>query len=382
MRVIRGSLLLVAALLVGLLSPPDRVHAQQPAPGDTSETNSPLADSLQVALDRFEAASPPAPADSADSRRWADSVQAMGNRIRSSDPTRARALFRQSLRARRALEDSAGTGPVIGDIGVTFYYQSRYEEALARLRGALEIQRKLGDRQGVAITLVNIGGIHYRQGRYEEALTRYRKALAINREIGDRPSAALSLRAIGELHLERSQVRAATDTLRLAVRGAERLRRGGTSPEARRSLLSTQIDAYQALTAAYVRTGELDSALRSTERARARLLADRLAGAARSDTALAIPSVDELRQTLGPEEAALLYLNAGSDWPLAALAVTADTTYTRELPDSTVRREVGREYPIALSRLRREEGPMKTALQEGGLDTSGRRATTRPLPRR
>jgi len=279
--------------------------------------------------------------------------------------------YRESLSIYRKLADQGGVADALSNIGIIRSEQDRYEEALARYRESLSIYRDIGERRGVASALNNIGGVYARQDRYEEALSHFREALEIRREIGDRKGLVGALENLGEMSLEWGDVQGAADTLRLAVREAERLRLNTTSPEARRSLMSVQVGVYQSLTEAHLRAGQPDSALRSTERARARLLTDRLAGAAQSDTAFAIPSVEELRQALGPEEAALLYLNAGTDWPLAAVAVTADTTVARELPDSTVRQEIGREYPIALSRLRREEGPMKTALREGGLDASG-----------
>jgi hypothetical protein len=117
------------------------------------------------------------------------------------------------------------------------------------------------------------------------------------------------------VHLETGRLSAATDTLSEATRRAEQLRLSATSPDARRSLLSTQIDAYQALTTAHLRSGRPDSALRSVEQARARLLADRLADTATGDTAFALPSVGELRRTVGPDEAALLYAGVESEGP-------------------------------------------------------------------
>jgi CHAT domain-containing protein len=199
------------------------------------------------------------------------------------------------------------------------------------------------------------------QGRYKMALSRFREALRMRQEIGDRFGILVSLYNIGVIRMETGRLPGATDTLEHAVRLADDLRLNATSPEARRSLLSKQIKAYRALITAHVHSGRPDSALRAIEQARARLLADRLAGTATGDTSFATPSVNELRQTLGPEEAALLYANAGSKWPLTALVVTEDTTVARELPDSTVRAAVEREYPSRLDRLRRTEGPLSAA---------------------
>jgi tetratricopeptide (TPR) repeat protein/CHAT domain-containing protein len=280
-------------------------------------------------------------------------------------PGQALARFREALEIFREIGKQGGVGSTLNNMGNAHQDQGNYEEALARYREALKTWREIGARArtGIGVTLGNIGVVYSKQGRLEEALSYLRESLEIHQEVGAQRRIPSSLYNIGKVRLKQGQT--STDTLGKAVRLSEKFRLSATSPEARRSLLSTQIGAYRALTTAYVRAGEPDSALRSAERARARLLADRLAGAAQADTTFAIPSASELRRSLGPEEAALLYLGVSTEWPLVALAVTTDTTYVRELPDSTVQRGIGREHRLALSRLRREEGPMKAALREG-----------------
>jgi tetratricopeptide (TPR) repeat protein len=268
------------------------------------------------------------------------------------------ARYRESLRLYREMGDQNGVATALNNIGAVYRTNGRYKEALARYRESLQIKRELSDRHGIAKSLTGIAKTHEDQGRHGEALTRYREAFKIRQEVENRPGVAASLSSIGTAHLEAGRLRAATDTLRRAVRLADELRLSATSPDARRSLLSTQIGTYRALTTAHVRSGRPDSALRSVEQARARLLADRLAGTATGDTALAPPSTTELRQTLGPDEAALLYANTRSEWPLTALVVTRDTTVARTLPDTTARIAIGTEYRARLKRLRREDGPL------------------------
>lgn len=271
----------------------------------------------------------------------------------------------RALQLHRKRDARAEVASSLTDIGTVYLEQGRSEKALRRLREGLEVAREVGMQRMETRALASIGTALEKQSHYGKALGRYREALQISRRNGRKLGVADNLGRIGDLYLRQGRLPAATDTLQRAVHLSEKLRLSATSPEARRSLLSTQIDAYQALTTAHIRAGRPDSALRAAERARARLLADRLAGATQADTAFAIPSASELRRSLGPEEAALLYLNASTEWPLSVLAVTADTTYVRELPDSTIRRQIGREHRLALSRLRREEGPMKVALREG-----------------
>ncbi len=281
--------------------------------------------------------------------------------------------YQDALQIMRDLGNRRGVGIILNGIGLAHEEAGRLEEALVQYSEALEIFRNLEIREGISVALGNTGNIYKKQGQHEEALANYRRSIEIDREIGDQRGIAKTLISIGSTYLEKDHLQVATDTLAEAVRRAEQLRLNATSPSARRSLLSTQIEAYQTLTTAHVRLGRPDSALRAVEQARARLLADRLAGTAAGDTAFALPSVAALRRTIGPDEAALLYANAESNWPLTVLAVTRDTTVARELPDSSVRARIEREYPTLLNRLRREKGPLTAAL--GPRTSSGQGGT-------
>lgn len=279
--------------------------------------------------------------------------------------------YRESLQLYREMGNRDGASAALGNIANVHREQRQFEEALSQFRESLQIKREIGDRKGIANSLRNIGRTHTDQGRYSEALARYREALNMQQEIGDQKGITESLGSIGSAHLETGRYQAATDTLGHAVLLANNLRLNATSPEARRSLLSTQIDAYRALTTAHVRSDRPDSALHSIEQARARLLADRLAGTATGDTSFALPSVAEHRQTLSSDEAALLYANANSKWPLTAIVVTQDTTVARELPDSTIRAAVENKYSTRLNRLRRAEGSLTAAMNRSASSRPG-----------
>jgi CHAT domain-containing protein/uncharacterized protein HemY len=272
--------------------------------------------------------------------------------------------YQKSLEIKRKYGNRKGVAASLGNIGTVYRIQGKYEKALTYYRESLQIEQHIGNLRGVSTSNRNIGFIYAKQGRYEDALVQYRNALRIDKEVGDRFGILASLTKIGTVQLETARIQTATETLGRAVRLSDELRLSAISPEARRSLLSTQIGAYRALTTAHVRSDRPDSALRTVEQARARLLADRLAGTATGDTAFALPSVTELRRTLDQDEAALLYANAESEWPLTALVVTEDTTVARELPDSTALAAIESEYPTQLNRLRREKGPLTAALDQ------------------
>ena len=281
---------------------------------------------------------------------------------------KALAQYRKALAVHRELKYESGVADVLNNMGIVRREQGNYEGALQHYRQSLTIKRKQGDKRSITYTLNNIGNVYRDQQRFSEALHHYRQALRLNRAIDRRRGVAYSLDHIGSVHLSQGHLQAALDTLDRAVRLAEELRLSATSPEARRSLLATQIESYRALTAAHVRSGRPEAALRSVEQARARLLADQLAGATRTDTTFSVPTAPALQRALGPDEAALLYTGAGTRWPLTALVATRDTVFSRSLPDSTIRGEIGRAYATSLRRLRRSDGLLTAALGSGSAD--------------
>ncbi len=270
--------------------------------------------------------------------------------------------YQESLAIKREIGDREGAAKTLTNVGIIHRNRGEHETALERHRAALTVQREIGDRDGVAASLASIGEVHRSRDRHEDAFRHYRRALRLHREMGEQSEIADALEAIGAIHLDRGDLRSATDTLTRAVRLAEELRQNATSPEARRSLLSTQIESYRSLTTAHVRAGRPDSALRSVERARARLLADRLADSVRADTARPVPPVSHLRRGVDSTEAALLYTNTQSRLPLTALVVTRDSTYARELPESGILEAIDRRHAALLEQLRDERGPLVQAL--------------------
>lgn len=276
----------------------------------------------------------------------------------------AREKFRASGAVWRALGDRDGHSSVLNNLGTLYRLQGRPDSAAHFHRKALSIKRAVGDRDGVATTLHNLGDVYRHQGRVEDALRSYRRATALNRTMGRPRRVAANLEARGLAYLASNDVQQATDTLKRAVRLVEDIRRNATSPEGRRSLLSTQMEAYRGLAAAYVRAGQPGAALRAVERARARLLADRIAGTARGDTSVSIPSTDALQAALDPDEGAILYANTGARRPLLAIAVARDTVLARQLPRSAFQRNMVAAYAEQLSDRRAHAGPLVNALGE------------------
>ena len=263
---------------------------------------------------------------------------------------RALAHYRKALELSRRLDDQSSIGTNLNNIAAIQAEQGRYEEALAILRRVLRRSRAAEDRASVAANLSEIGGVHEKRGDWAEARRFYERALQMNRELGRREGIASTLYHVGNIHLEAGRYPAADSVLRESIRITETLLQTA-SGESRRDFLAKEIERFQALVTVQARAGRPTAALRTYERSRARLLAERLA---EEDSTLAVPSVDSLRAVLGSDEAALLYANTDTDRPFLTMVVTPDSVQIREVSPAPIHR-ASRRHEEALDRLRVKE---------------------------
>jgi CHAT domain-containing protein/tetratricopeptide (TPR) repeat protein len=282
---------------------------------------------------------------------------------------RGREAFARALAIHRKIGNRSDVALTQANIGDLHEKEGQYDRALNRYREALQTHRDLEARADVAAVQTSIADIYRQQDRYDEALRRARNAHRTYRRLGMPPASARCLKVIGAVYLDRGRPAVAADTLRRAVDAIEGLRDRATSPEARRSLLATEIAAHRTLTTAYVRADRPRAALRSIESTRARLLVERLSAPAAADSAGRPASMraplpaDSLRGVLDPGEAALLYGNVDAARPAVAVVVRPDTVAARELPERSVRAGLGDDEAERFDRLRAQTGPFRSALR-------------------
>lgn len=99
------------------------------------------------------------------------------------------------LEAARAVGDLRAEAELHRGLGGAYYYQGRYQEALAHQRLALDCYRSLG-REGEMI-LVNLGGACANLGRYDEAFNYLQEALVTARRTGYRSAEGFALQNLG-----------------------------------------------------------------------------------------------------------------------------------------------------------------------------------------
>ena len=258
--------------------------------------------------------------------------------------------YRQAIEVNRRLDDRSSVATNLHNIAAIRSAQGRHGEALETLKKVLRMNRALGERAGLAANLNGMGEVYADRGAYEEARRFFEKALRLDRELGRRDGIAENLHDLGDLYLTDERYAAADSVLRASIRITESLFRTAAG-ETRRDFLAQEMRRYQTLVTARARAGRPAAALRTYERSRARLLAERLSG---TDSTLTVPPVDSLRTTVGRDEAAVLYANTGTERPILAIVVTRDTVCTREVSTSPLREAAGR-YEEALDRLRIQE---------------------------
>ena len=258
--------------------------------------------------------------------------------------------YRESLRINRALGNRLKVESNLNNLAEIELERGQHAEALRMLQQALKISRAFESRADMANTLSLTAEVYRRMGAFDQADANFQAALRINRALGRRDATAETLQGMGGLRLAQGRYAAADSLLTEAVAITEALLQTASGAD-RRDYLAREAHAFQALVTARVRVGDAAGALRTFERGRARLLAERLAGQERPDDRQ-MPSVAQLQATVGPDAAAVLYANTDTRRPLTALVVTQDSIHAHEIRDSSLVRKAVARYEEALGRLR------------------------------
>jgi tetratricopeptide (TPR) repeat protein len=91
-------------------------------------------------------------------------------------------------------------GKALSNIGVIYYDQGNYPEALKNYFASLKIMEEIADKKGIASAFNNIGIIYDEQGNYSEALKNYSASLKIKKEIGDNKGIASAHNNLGVVY--------------------------------------------------------------------------------------------------------------------------------------------------------------------------------------
>ncbi len=116
---------------------------------------------------------------------------------RRGEYPKALQTYNRVLEMRRQLEDKAGVGQTLNNIGQVYNGLVQQEKALEVLQQALLIRKEIKARVGEGETLDNIGGVYLALFKDEEALKTLQQALEIRREVKDKAGEAVTLSRLG-----------------------------------------------------------------------------------------------------------------------------------------------------------------------------------------
>jgi tetratricopeptide (TPR) repeat protein len=151
-----------------------------------------------------------APTTTEDQRRWANSLNNLGNAYQSlGEYHRAISLHEQSLEIMRAIGDRGGEAASLGNLGNAYFSLGEYRRAISLHEQSLAIEREIGDRRGEATSLSGLGNVYFSLGEYHQASSLHKQSLEIMREIGDRGGEAASLGNLGLAYFSLGEYRRA-----------------------------------------------------------------------------------------------------------------------------------------------------------------------------
>jgi tetratricopeptide (TPR) repeat protein len=116
-----------------------------------------------------------------------------------------------------------GTAAAYSNIGLVYWRQGYYSQALDYYSKALKLNEELGYKSKIASALGNIGSIYLNQGDHTKALDYYLKALKTFEELKDQNKIATSLDGIGNIYGEQKEYIKALDYYFKALEKHEQL---------------------------------------------------------------------------------------------------------------------------------------------------------------
>jgi len=153
-------------------------------------------DSLQTALQNM-------PEDS----NRVNTLIEISSKYGRSNPEKVREFAQKAEELAHTLNYKKGQAYAYKAIGMGFYFENNWVDALVNWKLALEIFESISDPNGISNMLNNLGAVHFSQGDYENALDYYLKSLKEAEKIKDTLRIATALVNIGSIYLNKESNR-------------------------------------------------------------------------------------------------------------------------------------------------------------------------------
>ncbi len=121
----------------------------------------------------------------------------------NDNPDTAVILAATSRSLAEQINFKAGLALALKNMGIGFYLQGKYVDAIKTWQQALEVYQIIGDKKGVANMLGNQGAIYFARGDDAKALELHLQSLKISEETGDTLRILTSLTNVGGVYLNK-----------------------------------------------------------------------------------------------------------------------------------------------------------------------------------
>ncbi|AFW97184.1 TPR repeat-containing protein (plasmid) [Anabaena sp. 90] len=227
------------------------------------------------------------------------------------DFTKAKDYQEQSLNLAQQIQDPIGKGRSLGNLGNISQHLGDYAQAINYQQQYLDLARIYKDRQGEGIALGGLGLSYYYQEEYTQALNYTLKSLEIAREIKDLDAEGNALNNLGGIHFKFGNFGEAEKFLCTAMQAWESIRaRLGDNDAYKVSVFEEQARTYRLLQKVLIAQNKITEALEVAERGRARafveLLASRLSPTENSESTIASPTLQQIKQIAKAQNATLV----------------------------------------------------------------------------
>jgi class 3 adenylate cyclase/Flp pilus assembly protein TadD len=127
----------------------------------------------------------------------------LGRSIVESNPDSALQILNYAYQLSIRLEDKPGEALALKNIGIVYYIQGKYVEAIKFWNQTIGVYRQIGDKRGEANILGNQASVYFNQGDDAKSLELDLKSLKISESINDTLRMVTALVNIGTVYLNK-----------------------------------------------------------------------------------------------------------------------------------------------------------------------------------
>lgn len=127
-------------------------------------------------------------------------LNALSKSLFNSNPDSAIFIATNAKKLAENIHFNKGLALAIKNIGIVYYQQGKFKDAVITWQEAIEIYTKIGDKIGIANMLSNQGAVYFNQGSDAKAMDLYLKSLKIAEELNDTLRIATALYNIGAVY--------------------------------------------------------------------------------------------------------------------------------------------------------------------------------------